>query len=102
MLQYLADKIVLWDHVSGGWNESLFDCLICEYLDISTKLQEFGLIKVFVIPNINKGYMILSPSANETLFTAWVSPNEMFRVFSWGQKKIYFNGTHWASAKVVG
>ena len=102
VLHCLADKITLWTHVKGGLTEPLFDYFICESSDIATTLHKMGLIKVFVIPNINKGYMILSPSANETPFTAWVNPNEMFRVFSWGQKKIYFNGTHWANAKVVG
>ncbi|KAL9963110.1 hypothetical protein ACROYT_G032285, partial [Oculina patagonica] len=102
VLRCLVDKIALWTHVKGGQTEPLFDYFICESLDITTTLQKMGLVKVFVIPNADKGYMILSPSTNETLFTAWVNPSEMFRVFSWGQNNISFNGSHWSSAKVVG
>lgn len=100
VLRCLVDKIALWTHVKGGQTEPLFDYFVCESLEITKALHKMGLIKVFVIPNTTKGYMILSPSANETLFNAWVNPSEMFRVFNWGQNK--FSGTHWSSAKVVG
>ena len=100
VLKCLADKITLWTHVKGGQVEPLFDYFICESPDIAEALYKMGLIKVYVIPNSNKGYMILSPSADKTSFSAWVNPKEMFRNFTWGENKISFNGTHWFNAKV--
>ena len=100
VLQCLADKIALWTHVKGGRTEPLFDYFICESPDITETLHKMGLIKVFVSPKTHEGYMILSPSENETVFTAWVNPSEMFRVFTWGKNKISFNGNHWSNAKI--
>lgn len=102
VLQCLADKIALWTHIKGGHTDPLFDYFICESPDITASLHSMGLVKVFVIPNTTEGYMILSPSAKETACTAWVNPSEMFKGFTWGQNKIYFNGTHWSNAKIVG
>lgn len=101
LLQCIKDKIALWTHVKGGKTEPLFDYFICESPDMMETLLKMGLIRVFVIPKMHEGYMILSPSECETKFTAWVNPSEMFRVFIQGKSKIYFDGNHWSSAKVV-
>ena len=101
VLQCVADKIALWTHIKDGQAEPLFDHFICESPDITAALHKMGLIKVYVTPNTNEGYMILSPSPDKTSFRAWVNPKEMFRNFTWGKNKISFNGTHWSYAKVV-
>ena len=101
VLQCIKDKIALWTHVKGGKTEPLFDYFICESPDMMETLLKMGLIRVFVIPKMHEGYMILSPSECETKFTAWVNPSEMFRVFIKGKSKIYFDGNHWSFAKVV-
>lgn len=101
VLQCVKDKIAIWTHVKGGKTEPLFDYFICESPNMTETLFKMGLIKVFVIPKIHDGYLILSPCKSKTRFTAWVNPNEMFRVFTWGKCKISFDGNHWSTAKVV-